>query len=319
MGIHDQTFRAFAAARVFLDAFLREQMAPSLVRQFAGPAEVVSDRFVDQHLKGTIADLVVRIPLRGGRFAFVYILLEHKRTQDRALAVQLLKYQASLYAWLAKQQVEGQPTPFVVTLVVYNGVAPWKLGRRFSEILGIPPENRGEALDFKVHVLDLASLRAASLSKHRVVRGALMALKVATLKRQAQQPLMREALRVLTDDHSTLATAVSYFQHIGHVRDVAEVLAEKEETTNVQTFVQYYTAKGRKEGLEKGIKKGIEKGIEKGKKQVLRSKIERLLGKRAGTLTETQRQRLATADTNALDAMLDALIDGRPLRTVFKT
>jgi hypothetical protein len=39
-----------------------------------------SESFVDEAMRGAVADVVLRVPLRGGDAAHVYCLVEHKRT-----------------------------------------------------------------------------------------------------------------------------------------------------------------------------------------------------------------------------------------------
>ena len=82
VGAHDKAFRKLMKEKGVADALLRERLPRALVRRFAGPPQLLSESFVDDRLKGAFADVVIRVPLRGGDDAYVYCLVEHKRTSE---------------------------------------------------------------------------------------------------------------------------------------------------------------------------------------------------------------------------------------------
>jgi hypothetical protein len=114
LGNHDKAFKALMKEPGALEALLRERLPRALVRRFAGPPTRLSESFVEPALRETIADLVVRVPLKGGDAAFVYCVVEHKRTPDRRVLLQVLRSMTGLYA--KAKWVRGKLPP-VVSLV----------------------------------------------------------------------------------------------------------------------------------------------------------------------------------------------------------
>ena len=125
MGPHDKAFRALMQEEGAAEALLRERLPRATVRRFAGPPEALPESFVDEALRASVADLLLRVPLRGGEETFVYVLLEHKRTDEGAVMIQLLRYLTLIYERLARTH-RGKALPPVVPLIVYNGDRPWR-------------------------------------------------------------------------------------------------------------------------------------------------------------------------------------------------
>lgn len=134
-------------------ALVRERLPASLVACMSGAPTLLLESFVEASLKGTEADVVLRLPLRGGD-AHVYCVLEHKRTAERHVLVQVLRYVTALTAWQVKNAPQ-RPPPLVVPLVIYNGERRWRGPRRFREVLDVPRRLQRLGVDFEVRVLDV--------------------------------------------------------------------------------------------------------------------------------------------------------------------
>lgn len=220
-----------------IDALMREYVPRSLAGLFDGKPERLSERFIDEKLRGSIADLVVRIPLRGGRHAFVYVIVEHKRMRDRKLLLQVLRYQAALYEWLAKQQPDQLPV--VLTLVIHHGDKRFEGPRRFPQLTNVAPSLRRFTLDFEILLLDVTASRVAALAKNRLLRGGLTALKVATVNQEKQLPLVRRSLRdLVAADESTQRTVLGYLGGVTGPQRLAELVKEDPEMGKFEKYIR---------------------------------------------------------------------------------
>jgi hypothetical protein len=350
VGIHDKAFKALMAEPGALEALLRERLPRRLVRRFAGPPRRLSETFIEPSLRAAMADVVAEVELRGGERALVYCLIEHKRRRERYALVQMLRYEALLYTQLEKQ-AKGGKLPPVIGLLVYNGSAPWTGPRRFSALVDAPDRLGGLVLDFRVAVLDLGSVGAASLSRHPTLKGGLLALKAAAeVEPGAQLALIKEAISLLAEDDSTLALFLRYLEGVAGRRvlrmvmqAVREVAPEKE--AQVQTIADYYRSQGARRGLKRGLAKGLargleqgleqgreqgleqgreqgleqgrEQGLEQGREQGLRVALKRLLTKRFKRVPPRVNAKLADADAAVLQRWLDEVLDAHSLEALF--
>jgi hypothetical protein len=170
------------------EALVRERLPPALVRRIVGPPERLPESFIDESLRASVADLVLRCRLRGGRVAYVYCVVEHKRTHERFALIQVLRYLTMAYARLFKERRRERTLPNVIALLVYNGSARWRGPRRFTELTRPPPSLRRYSLDFEVVLLDVGAVPNAQLSKHRTLRAGLLAFKASTVAAEHSRP-----------------------------------------------------------------------------------------------------------------------------------
>lgn len=303
------------AAQALLEAMLPR----AFLRRVVGAPQRLPEHFVDERLRVGVADQLLRWQLHDGRNAYVYCLVEHKRTRERFGLVQLLQYQALLYPRLRKEARSGR-LPTVVTLLVFNGTTRWRGPTRFIELTRPPRELRRFALDFGVLLLDLGATRVERLTSHPTLRGGLLALKSATAAPRAQQRLVREAIRLLREDPSTLTTFLSYLQEVvgEEALPLVERAAELEEgDAAMRSINQYFEELGRRKGLRAGMKRGLDRGIVRGREDALRSAVTKVLARRFKKLPPSVTQKLAEADVATLEQWLDAALDARSLRAVF--
>ncbi len=327
MGRHDRVFRALMAEPGVAEALLRERLPRSLVASFSGPPEALPEHFIDESLRASIADQVLRVPRRGGRDGYVYCLLEHKRTPDVFVLVQVLRYVAALYTRLAKKPGRARTLPPVVAIVVYNGEPRWKGPRRFSELIGTSRELRRLCVDFEVILVDVGAEPANQLSGHQTLKGGLLALKSAAVGEREQPALIRSVISALKNDRSTLTTFLGYLGGVAGKEGlplVQRALEEDDQEDAMQTINQYLEMLGRRKGMRAGLKKGLEKGLAKGLEEgrraaesALRRSLTRLLKKRFKKIPASVDAKLAEADAATLENWLDAAIDARSLRAIF--
>jgi predicted transposase YdaD len=320
-----------------LEALLRERLPSSLVARMAGPPRKVDAAFLDGDFKQRFADLVVEFPLEGGEVGVACCVLEHKRTADPWLLVQVLAYTSALYSRLArKAKGVGAKLPVVVGLVVYNGVRPWRASATFSSLVEHTPDEAPFVINFQVVVVDLRREADAVVARHPRLKAGLLALKAATVAPSRALARVRRSVEVLRDEPaSTFELFLSYTPRVlgpqanALLRQaVTEVAPEKEELMSLvgNTWFDSGTKKGLAEGLKQGLEKGLEQGLEKGRAQGraqgredgLRLALTRVLTRRFKKLPVAVRTRVADADAARLERWLDAAIDATSLTAVFR-
>lgn len=316
MGPHDKAFKKLLKERGVAEALLRERLPAALVRRFVGHPEHLSESFINEALHGQVADVLLRVELEGGEVTYVYCLIEHKRTAGRFVLVQVLGYLAALYAQLAKGHRAG-PLPTVVPLVIYNGDAPWSGPVRFSELLDAPARVKRLTVDFEVLLVDVGAVPAAQLSAHPTLRGGLLALKAAATPLPKLDAVLREMMRTLSHDESTLRLFLKYLMNaagrdaLPAVERAAAQLGAKEAT--MQTISEFIESRGYRRGTRQGLKQGLEQG----QRQSAQKAVRKLLTKRFKKLPPSAERKLAEADTATLDRWFDAALTAKSLGAVF--
>ena len=326
MGPHDKAFRALMQEEGTAEALLRERLPPATVRRFAGPPEALPGSFVSETLRESVADLLLRVPLRGGEETFVYCLVEHKRTDAASVMLQLLRYLAQIYERLARTHRRRRLPP-VVPLIVYNGEDGWRGPRRFSELVDLSPELRRVTLDFGVVLLDLGTEPIGRLSAHRTLNGGLLGLRVAAAKPSEQESLIHQTLEALAHDPSTLQLFLQYLVRVAR-RMALPVLrrAIEDERSGkdqgMQTIAEYLESKGfrrgERRGLEKGLARGREEGREQGREEGLRLALRQVLTRRFKRVSAASEAKIVSADERTLQAWLGRALTARSLKQVFR-
>jgi hypothetical protein len=237
------------------------------VARFAGPPEHLSESFIDDGLKDNVADLVLRVRLRGGATACVYCLLEHKRTQEALLLVQVLRYVTAIYAQLARLG-GGPPLPMVAPLIIYNGDAKWTGPRRFSELVDVSPQLRRLTVDFGVVLVDVGAESARRLSSNQTLKGGLLGLKAAATPPERLETVITQMVGALADDDSTLKLFLRYLVGVAgrEARPFVERAAENQKLGKervMQTIADFYVSRGYRRGKREGLKAGLKRAAKK--------------------------------------------------------
>jgi len=301
-------------------ALLRERLPPATVRRFKGPPVAVPETFVDQALRASVTDLLLRQPLRGGDEAFVYCLVEHKRTDEATVMPQLLRYLSAIYERLARTHRRGEIPP-VVPIVVYNGDNHWRGPRRFSDLLDATPELKRLTVDFGIVLLDVGAEPIARLSKNRILRGGLLGLRVAASPPAKQAAVVLKSVEALRDDPSTVELFLRYFQSVAP-RAALEVLrrAVRESDSKesvMQSIADYLEQRGYRRGERKGLKAGLVRGREEGREVTLRRMVLQVLLTRFKKLARSVESKLANADAATLERWHQKALTCQSVAAVF--
>ncbi len=306
---HDAFFHVLLDRPGTAGALLRERLPPEVAALLSpAPPELVPGSFVSRALRGYRTDRLYRTTTVTGRPALVYALLEHKSTPDPRIALQLLGYQYQILAQWERTEGRGadgrlRPLPALVTMVVYNGAAPWTAPLSLAEATDADPAMRPFLPDARYSLVDLGRIPDAELSAERPLRVGLMILKHGPIGRAGRRKLLqlaREAQRLGRDDLLTL------FYYLGvtladargdMIRSILREVLPDEEEQMVTTFAQRWLDEGRAAG----------------KAEMLARQIQR----RFGPLDQATETRLHTATDQQLDLWSERILDASDLDQLF--
>jgi len=307
--------------REVADALLRERLPQQTVALFKGLPEALPHSFINRALKEQVSDVLLRVPLIGGEDAFVYCLVEHKRTNERAVFLQLLRYLCVIYARLEEEFPLGA-VPAVVPLIVYNGLSAWPGPTRFSELPWGTPETKRLTLDFEPVVVDLRTEASETLSRDETLRGGLTALKVAAAPDHEQAELIEQAIADLRPVPSTLSLFLHYLSDVVQQRDKpriqAVIRAQLEGDEKMYSMADAWKAEGYRRGKKKGLEKGLEQGIEQGLEQGLRESLMLVVRTRFKKASPAALKQVESASADKLPGLLERAATVKKLSDLFR-
>jgi len=117
--------------------------------------ELTKETFIGNDHKESRTDLLYKIPLKSGSFAYIYLLFEHKSYYDPKIFTQLLEYLSKIYNW---QFINQKNLTIVIPFVFYHGERGWDLGENFLDnfpVESIPIEFHRFIPNFAIQLFEL--------------------------------------------------------------------------------------------------------------------------------------------------------------------
>jgi len=160
---HDKLFKLGFSDPATAAAFLRMHLAPAVAAAIDWTAlELQAGSFIDNHLVGAESDLLFATTLAGAPCG-LYLLFEHQSTEDRWLALRLLRYLVRI--WEKHQRENENPEfllPVIIPVVLAQDDRVWDLPETFGTLLcrpeGLRPELQRYVPDYHFHLVQLAAL-----------------------------------------------------------------------------------------------------------------------------------------------------------------
>ncbi|MDR2032150.1 MAG: Rpn family recombination-promoting nuclease/putative transposase [Azoarcus sp.] len=230
-------------------------------------------------------DMVWRIDI-GGRWLWVYILLEFQSESDRWMAVRIMQYVALLAEQLIREGAQdGLPEgelPPILPIVLYNGQPEWRAPRELSECFGAPPEGLEiYRPSLRYLLLDERRLQQHPQAQVRNFADAVFRMEASrtlqdaiAVARALDEMLRTPGLQTVRRAFSQWIKALllrrattSMIEEIGAVKDVFEEMEML--TQHKETWFD--------DAIEKGFLQGHEKGLEKGREEALLSVARNML------------------------------------------
>jgi len=341
---HDRFFRQVFGqpdiAADFLARYLPAPIAASLDLSTVAPQP---DTFIDPDLSEYHSDLLLRVGLRDGGQAWIYVLLEHKSYEDRLVTVQLLRYLIRVWDRDARDRAsparagrtaadaidsddvadaadasdaEGRAPRPVIPILLYHGQQPWNAPTRLSELFDGPEELRPYWPDLQVMLVDLTALPEEAIVgqvRLRVMLLVMRAIRSPDLGQRLQGYLA--LLRDVVEQTTAMGTLQVVLRYVAHasgeiteaeLRQAVDAALPEPGGESMTTLVEQWLEQGRQEGLQRGRQEGRTVGRHEG----LHEAIE---------LGLTQRFGDAGHDVTALAARIRAVEDGDALRDILRT
>ena len=270
--------------------------------------ERVGDGYVTDDLRERVDDIVWRVRL-GPEWLYVYLLIEFQSKFDPFMAVRVLAYLGLLYQDIIRTGglTADRHLPPVLPIVLYNGKPRWTAATDVAELIVAAPKglNRYRP-QLRYLLLDEGRYADSELVPLRNVAAALFRLENSRTPQDVEQVLSALVEWLKSPEQDSLRRAFTVwlkrvllpgrmpgldFENLNELQEVNSMLAER---------VIEWTEEWEQQGIEKGIEKGMEKGMEKGVQKGEATLLLRLMELRFGSLDETTRNRLQTADAETL-------------------
>jgi len=307
--------------------FSHPGMVAQLLREFvAGPwlddldldgMERLNAKFHAETSERRDGDMIWRIPRRGGGDNYLVLLLEFQSTPDHWMALRALVYAGLLWQHLVKEKrlpLDGRLPP-VMPVVLYNGDPRWAMPLALRELVGLPetsPLWRWQP-DMRYHLIDEGGFGEDDLE----ARDALPALlfRLENSPDPAQVVVLADAVLAWFGRHPGFTALRSVFAELlgGMMGPLVADVRVPEGLLEVRNMLASRAETWKQQWLQEGKQKGEQEGRRKGEVAMLLRQLER----RFGALPDSARDRIATADSVALEEWGLRVLDARSLDDVF--
>jgi predicted transposase/invertase (TIGR01784 family) len=290
---HDRFFKEALAHSESTRDFLKYYLPPVVAELLdVSSAELVKDSFVDEELHEHFSDLLCQVDLKAGGEAYVYVLFEHKSSPDSFIAFQMLRYIVRVWDYALERRARLVP---IVPLVVYHGLAAWRIPLNLHALLDIPEQLRPLVPEYSYCLCDLSRYTDAELKGAVMLRSTLLALKhIYSDDLREWLPEMESLWRELAEQKTGLEYLRTLWRYLAMATDrltetdlqqvieaafpqtgggIMTTIAEKWVEQGVQQGVQ----QGMQQGMQQGLRQGLLSGIKVGLKLKFGSESLRLL------------------------------------------
>ena len=273
--------------------------------------ELVDKSFISPELKRREADLLYKVN-KGGRNAYIYILMEFQSSPDKAMPVRMLNYITMFYDYLFKNgKIEKLPP--VLPLLIYNGTRNWDVPFKLEEL--IEPWLPGRYIPrFEYYPIIEKDYSDETLFEINNLVSAIMIMENSRNEEVLQENVNR-VIKCLEKEHrEDIRMFNNWYYHMRWVEGAEniEIDIQKGEGAMLAEVAQKLNQKILNDGISQGLEKGMEKGLEQGKLKEKQEVLIKQLDLKFG-LKEEERQRIFALDEiGKLDSALEAIVlEGR--------
>ena len=258
---HDRAFKSLYGFKLMARDLLFIVLTPELIERIDwATLERLPAEWFSSGLDQRRGDCVWRVRPRGG--GSLVIPIEFQRRLDRLMPLRQTTNSALLLEDLAKRDEldrgpKGRTLPLVHSVVLYNGLRPW---RSPSSLSALTPNGRGDWPEMTL--LDMGRMRVEDLPKGNAVTAQVEAIQGA-LARDAEGFLGRMAKRLGGSEHRELRSALGAWvwhsvaadlgsdaallePELARIIELGEVREMK--TLMMKSMVDHWLAEGRSEG-----------------------------------------------------------------------
>ena len=189
---HDKLFKSAFEDKQTAIAFFQQHLPSSLVRFISWPSlKVVPGSYIDDRFRASESDRLYRVALRSADSsalpteAFVHLLFEHQRREDRWIALRLLTYQLRIWEQFRSAHPLSETLPPIIPIVLAQNNQTWSLSPRFHALFDLPTTSGADGPfelakfvpDFTFRLVQLAEIPFEKISGTVLGILALRALK----------------------------------------------------------------------------------------------------------------------------------------------
>ena len=306
---HDRLFKKLLGDPERAADVLQMHLPDEIRRILSDKPPVLPDgNYIDETLGLRQNDLLYRVELRGGKKAFVYVLLEHLSNQDLRTPLRLATYILRIWDRHAETTPDGRLLlrP-VISLVIYHGPRRLNVPQSLSDLVDLDDGPLRELLrGMHYLVVDLGHVSEGSLARGRELRAGVLAMIYAYRRPPAARILVR-ILRLLLDGSSLEAAVVDFIVSVCSIkREDLESAAREVKPKRWESMMDTIA--------EQWLKEGEARGEARARSAIL----SRQLRHRFGRLPAGVRKRIDGASEDQLDTWLDAVLDAPELEAVFR-
>jgi hypothetical protein len=246
-------------------------------------------------------DMIWRIPRRDGGDTYLMLLLEFQSTSDRWMALRVLVYAGLLWQHLVNEKrlpPDGRLPP-ILPVVLYNGDPRWAAPLALAELVGLSGDSPLWQWQpaMRYQIVDEGAFPEDDLAG----RDALLALlfRLESSPDPAQVVILTDAVLAWFRRHPGFERVQSVFVDMLGALLAPEVRVPDEllEMRNMLATRAEAWERKLQEGEQRAEQRGEQKGRQEGEAALLRRQLER----RFGVLPDWARDRIAAADTAALE------------------
>ncbi len=269
---HDKFFKeAFSQPKIARD-FVKHYLPADVVKMLdLDSLELQKDSFIEE-LQEHFSDILYRVRLKNGRFAFLYFLFEHKSYPDKWSSLQLLRYMVQIWEQMLAE-VEGGTVQLqpILPIILHHGEQQWNISREFSGLFDLSAETERYIPNFQYELVDL------SQASDETVRGLAETRFVLEVMRYIRsdaffEELVRMLQLVQTGEDDELAyylisVAVYYMMQyrndltVDELRQAAVLAALPQGEKTMATLAERLRHEGFNLGKQEGKQEGVQGNI----------------------------------------------------------
>jgi len=257
---HDSLFKRVFSDKEQVISFLKNYLPENIFNLLdVDKLSICKGSFVDKALKHHHSDILYKTSINSTP-CFIYFLFEHKRTCDRDIALQLLRYMIRIWGLYLKQK-NKLPLPVIIPLIIYNGENKWNVEKNFISLFNIPhPELKIFIPDFHFSVYDFSAKSDEEIKGSVILKATLMALKYITGPEPAKYiDKIFSLFKGLINSKTALEYIETLLTYIVNATDkiTEEDIKNAVKQINMEdvmpTLAQKWMEKGRMEGRMEGM------------------------------------------------------------------
>lgn len=252
---HDKLFKLGFSDPATAAAFLREQI-PSRISTAIDweNLKLLPGTFIDPRFRAHESDLLFSAPLPECEVR-IYLLFEHQTTEDKAIALRLLRYMVSIW----EKSPSGTPLPPILPVVLAQNDREWMMRPELGALFDLPDHLANDLNaflpDFEFRLVQLAKIPFDAIQgtpSGVVVLRTLKAERSGKLLEPAvwDEPLLAQIPRALFEAF-VLYLSNADIDNEAMGRNLRSIQAPELRNT-AMTFAQKLRQEGRQEGHQEG-------------------------------------------------------------------